>query len=61
VQNAFIESFNGTLRENSLSQHWFMSLADARRIIEEFRIDYTTVRPHSSLGHRTPQEIRSGP
>lgn len=57
VQNAFIESFNGTLRENCLSQHWFTSLADARRTIEEFRIDYNTVRPHSSLGHRTPAEF----
>lgn len=57
VQNAFIESFNGTLRENCLSQHWFTGLADARRIIEEFRIDYNTVRPHSSLGNRTPAEF----
>jgi putative transposase len=56
VQNAFIESFNGTLREECLSQHWFTSLADARRTIEAWRVEYNTVRPHSSLGNRTPAE-----
>ena len=56
IQNAFIESFNGTLREECLNQHWFISLADARRAIESWRLEYNTVRPHSSLGNRTPAE-----
>lgn len=56
IQNAFIESFNGTLREECLSQHWFTSVADARRTIEAWRVEYNTVRPHSSLGDRTPAE-----
>jgi putative transposase len=56
IQNAFVESFNGTLREECLSQHWFTSLADARRTIEAWRVEYNTVRPHSSLGNRTPAE-----
>jgi putative transposase len=54
VENAFIESFNGKFRDECLSQHWFLSLADARFHIERFRIDYNEVRPHSSLGNATP-------
>ena len=54
VQNAFIESFNGKFRDECLSQHWFLSLADARVIVERWRIDYNTVRPHSALGNLTP-------
>ena len=56
VQNAFIESFNGTFRDECLNQHWFTSLRDARRIIEAWRVEYNTARPHSSLGYRTPAE-----
>jgi putative transposase len=58
VQNAVIESFNGRLRDECLNQHWFTSLGDARQIIEAWRIDYNQVRPHSSLGYRTPTEVR---
>jgi putative transposase len=54
TENGHIESFNGKFRDECLSQHWFVSLADARAIIEQWRIDYNTVRPHSSLGHLTP-------
>jgi len=50
IQNAFVESFNGRLRDECLNEHAFSSLAEARRIIEAWRIDYNTVRPHSSLG-----------
>lgn len=57
TQNAFIESFNGRLREECLNRSWFTSLADARRQIEAWRIDYNTERPHSSLGYRTPLEF----
>ncbi len=57
VQNAVMESFNGRLRDECLNQHWFTSLADARRLVEDWRIDYNHVRPHSSLGYRTPKEV----
>jgi len=55
-QNGFIESFNGRFRDECLNEHWFLSLADARRIIEDWRIDYNQNRPHSSLGNLTPEE-----
>ena len=57
VQNCFIESFNGTFRDDCLNLHWFVSLADARRTIEAWRNDYNHVRPHSSLGQLTPAEF----
>jgi len=55
VQNAFIESFNGKFRDECLNQNWHTSLEDARRMIEAWRVDYNTVRPHSSLGYQTPE------
>lgn len=54
TQNAFVESFNGRLRDECLNEHLFDSLGDARRIIEAWRIDYNTVRPHTSLGGLSP-------
>ena len=57
VDNAFAESFNGTLREECLNEHWFLSLKEARREIEMWRIDYNEVRPHSSLDNLTPAEF----
>ncbi len=57
TQNAYIESFNGRLRQESLNVHWFTSLQQARAIIEEWRVDYNENRPHSSLGYRTPPEF----
>jgi putative transposase len=57
VENAFIESFNGTLREECLNEHWFLNLREAKREIEAWRIDYNEVRPHSSLGNLTPAEF----
>lgn len=57
VQNAFVESFNGTCRDECLNENWFLSLADARTIIENWRIDYNEQRPHSSLGRKTPSEF----
>jgi putative transposase len=56
VENAYVESFNGKLRNECLNQHWFLDLEDARRIIEEWRIDFNEVRPHSSLDGMTPKE-----
>jgi putative transposase len=57
VQNAFIESFNGKMRDECLNEHWFLSLGEARQTIEAWRRDYNEVRPHTSLGNRTPQEF----
>jgi putative transposase len=56
-ENAYIESFNGKFRDECLNEHWFISLAHARRVIEAWRIEYNTERPHSSLGNLTPQEF----
>ena len=56
-ENAYIESFNGKFRDECLNEHWFISLAHARSIIEARRIEYNTERSHSSLGNRTPQEF----
>ena len=56
VENAFIESFNGRLRDERLNMHQFASLAEAQYIIEAWRLDYHAHRPHSSLGHLTPNE-----
>ena len=57
VENAFIESFNGRLRDECLNVHQFASLADAQAVLEAWRLDYNTRRPHSSLGHLTPSEF----
>ena len=58
MQNAFAERFVGRLRDECLNEHWFTSLADARRTVEAWRRDYNGVRPHSALGYRTPIEAR---
>ncbi len=57
-QNAFIESFNGSLRDELLNEEMFDSLDDARRKLALWRYDYNNVRPHSSLGNKTPAEAR---
>ena len=57
TQNAFIESFNGRFRDECLNENWFLDLADARQIIEAWRLDYNSSRPHSALGYATPQEF----
>ena len=57
VQNCFIESFNGTFRDECLNLHWFVSVDDARRTIKTWRHDYNHVRPHSSLNNLTPAEL----
>ena len=55
IENAYVESFNGKFRDECLNEHWFLNLADAKAVIELWRIDYNTVRPHSSLDDATPQ------
>lgn len=57
VQNAFIESFNSRLRDECLNEHVFLSLTEARQIIEAWRYDYNHLRPHGSLGALTPNEF----
>lgn len=56
TQNAFVESFNGRLRDECLNEHLFDRLGDARRIIEAWRIDYNEMRPHTSLGGLPPAD-----
>jgi putative transposase len=56
VENAYIESFIGRLRDECLNENWFISLKDARDIIERWRIDYNEDRPHTSLGGLSPLE-----
>ena len=57
VQNAYIESFNGKLRDECLNEHWFGTLSEVRRIVSAWRHDYNNVRPHSALGNLTPNEF----
>jgi putative transposase len=56
VENCFIESFNGKFRDECLNMHHFASLAEAQAIIEEWRAEYHTDRPHRGLGQLTPAE-----
>ena len=54
VENGFIESFNGRLRDEFLNVEWFASLDDARKKLAKFREHYNQERPHSALADRTP-------
>lgn len=56
-ENAFIESFNGRLREECLNDNQFLTLAEAQAIIEAWRKDYNDERPHGSLDGLTPTEF----
>ena len=58
IQNGIVESFHGRLRDECLNEHWFVSLGDARQIVEDWRRDYNQSRPHSTLGYRAPEEFR---
>lgn len=57
IDNRFIESFNGRLRDECLNDNWFMSIDHAREIVEDWRVDYNNARPHSSLDDLTPHEF----
>lgn len=57
TENAFIESFNGRFRDECLNENWFLSLQEAREIVEHWRIDYNQNRPHGSLSGLTPDEF----
>ena len=52
--NAYIEAFNGRFRAECLNAHWFMSLADAREKMEDWRRYYNEERPHGAIGQKTP-------
>jgi len=60
VQNAYIESFNGRFRDECLNQHHFLGLDDARALFEDWRQDYNSIRPHTSLGGKAPEDFLLG-
>ena len=57
TDNAYIEAFNSRVRQECLNASWFLSMADARQRINEWRIDYNQNRPHTSLNGLTPNEF----
>jgi putative transposase len=57
-QNGVVESFHRSFRAECLDREWFLSRTEASVVIEQFRRIYNNERPHSSLGYRTPAEIR---
>jgi putative transposase len=57
TQNGGMESFNGKLRDECLNVSWFWKLFDARRKISDWKIEYHSRRPHSSLGYLTPDDF----
>ena len=56
IENACAESFIGRLMDECLNENWFLTLGDAKDIIESWRIDHNKGRPHSSLAGLTPRE-----
>lgn len=56
TQNAFIESFNGKLRDELLNETIFISLDHARQALKSWKDDYNLVRPHSAIGNIPPYE-----
>jgi putative transposase len=59
TDNPYIEACNGRFRGDCLNQHWFLSLEDARQIIEAWRVDYNEERPHTALGNQTPAAYKA--
>ena len=57
TDNCFVETFNGSLRDECLNTHWFDSIGQARAILEAWRVDYNESRPHSALKELTPAEF----
>ena len=58
TDNPFIESFNGSFRDECLNTNWFLSIEDAIEKIENWRLEYNGFRPHSSLKGKTPEQVR---
>lgn len=59
TDNAYVESFNGSFRDECLDTNWFQSLHEARQAIEAWRREYNESRPHRALANRTPTEFAS--
>ena len=59
TDNPFIESFNGSFRDECLNTNWFLSLEDAQDKITHWKTEYNTFRPHSSLSELIPDEFIS--
>ena len=57
MQNGYIESFNGRMRDELLNESLFIELDQARQIIGAWVIDYNTARPHSSLGRSASRRV----
>jgi putative transposase len=57
TDNAFIEAFNGRFRAECLNTHWFMTLADAREKLEDWRSYYNEDRPHGAIGNKPPASL----
>jgi len=57
-QNGANESFNGKFRDECLSMEWFRHRLEAKMLIEDWRLHYNNVRPHSSLNYETPSEFK---
>ena len=60
-ENGYCESFNGKLQDELLKREIFFSLAEAKVLVEQWRREYKTVRPHSGCGYRPPEAIRPSP
>ena len=59
TQNAFVESFNGRLRDECLNETLFHGLRHARQVLADWRNDYNNIRPHSTLGGMSPHPVRN--
>jgi hypothetical protein len=57
MQNGHVESFHGRLRDECLNTSWFLTLGDVRQKLADWRQEYNSERPHSSLDYRTPDEF----
>lgn len=60
VDNSICEAFNGSLRRECLTRHWFASVAEARVVLQAWKHDYNNERPHTSLGLQPPVAFRTG-
>jgi putative transposase len=60
TDNCFIETFNGSLRDECLNVHWFASLGEAQAVVEAWRVDYNEIRPHTALRDQTPTALARG-
>lgn len=54
TDNCYIETLNGSLRDECLNVHWFTTLAEVQTIVEAWRVDYNEIRPHMALSGQTP-------